>query len=166
MVRILRISCVLAITFIVLTSSLTFFQMLDLFKWIYCFKLGFGILVFSLIYLLLDINRKQFIGKAAIILSISGFLMSIIPIKSVMSYPILYVSLSCYLGSFILLVRSTMIQIQKKTDLLFLSLLCIPIGILFQVKSALFYTACSFFLIAASLISQPLKTTLFNKSKI
>lgn len=153
MVRFLRIVCVSVIALIITCTLLLIQNSINLFEWITFSKMGVSLLVFSLIYLLLDDQRKSIIGKISLISSIlaSSILILSIVITSLNNYWNVIFGLIIF--SFILVLYS---KIKNKTiteKTIFLSSILIPIGIILNVENTIFYTFSGIILILLSGIS-------------
>jgi hypothetical protein len=139
MVRLLRIFCVITITFILLATTLTFLKSIHFIDWINYFKIAFSLLIFSLVYLLLDTKRTEVTGKLAIFSAIIGFIITILSVKWSYLNNLIHIPISLYLISFILIIYSKLHHTKKGIQFLFLSILLLPLGILLQISNTTFY---------------------------
>ncbi len=152
MVRILRIFCVITITFILLTTTLTFLKIIHFIDWINYFKIAISLLIFSLVYLLLDTKRRELIGKLAISSTVIGVFFSTLSITWSYLNSLIHIPISLYLISFILIIYSKLHHTKKVIQFLFLSILLLPLGILLQMSNTLFYLFSSVLLIVITCI--------------
>lgn len=153
MVRLLRILCVSSIATLLIISLLMFNKTINLFDWITYTKVTFSVLVYSLVYLLLDKKRKSIIGKIALTSTTFGAM--ILLLSLVIQSLNLYwnIAFGAFILSFILLLFSKTSNANKALKPIFYVAFIIPIGILLGIENGLFYTISGIVLTLISVTS-------------
>jgi len=140
MVRILRILSVISITFILLTTILTFQKSMHFLAWLNYFKIAFSVLIFSLVYLLLDTKRTELLGKLTLSSTLTGATFTILSIKFSDLNNALQIPTALFILGFIGVIYSKIGFVTKSSKIFFLSIYLLPIGILLKLNNATFYT--------------------------
>lgn len=151
LVRLLRILCVTSIaalmTFLVSLINNT----LNIFEWLSFSKISISVLIFSLIYLLLDDKRSSLIGILALNFSIIGISLLILSINLSFLNNYWNISFGLIILSFMLVLYSKFKLHSITEKSIFYSSFLIPVGIIFAVENSLFYIISLAILILLSL---------------
>ena len=140
MVRIVRILSVISIAFLLLITILTFQKSMYFLAWINCFKIAFSVLIFSLVYLLLDTKRTELLGKLTLSSTLTGATFTILSIKFSDLNNALQIPTALFIISFIGVIYSKIEFVRKSSKMFFLSIYLLPVGILLKLSNATFYT--------------------------
>lgn len=153
MVRIIRIFCVSSIAFFLTFSLLFINKTIHLSTWISCSKVFISGIIFSLVYLLFDANRKNILGKIGITSTLIGVTILLFSLFTPLLHMFWNVAFGLFLLSFILILFSRISNKNYVIKYLFFGSLNIPLGICLGKESVLFYSISSVLLLLLTVYS-------------
>ncbi len=139
MVRLLRILCVTSIAILITISLLLVNKTISIFDWITYLKITFSILIYSLIYLLLDDKRKSLVGKISQTSALIGISILVISIFAPSLNLYWNIAFGAFILSFILILFSRISNQNKSLKALFYSAFILPLGIVLGVENGFFF---------------------------
>lgn len=139
MVRLLRILCVTSIAVLLSISFLLVNKTLTLFDWITYSKITVSVLLYSLIYLLLDDKRKTLVGKICQTSSFVGLSILVLSVFSPSFNLYWNIAFGAFILSFMLLLFSNISEKNNSLKYVFYSAFIIPLGIILSLENTMFY---------------------------
>jgi hypothetical protein len=118
---------------------MTFQKSMHFLAWMNYFKIAFSVLVFSLVYLLLDTKRTELVGKITLSSMLTGATLTILSIKFSELNNALQIPTALFIISFIGVIYSKIEFVRKSSKMFFLSIYLLPVGILLKLSNATFY---------------------------
>jgi hypothetical protein len=153
MVRLLRIICVISIATLLTISLLLVNKIINIFDWITFSKITFSVLLYSLIYLLLDNKRTSLVGKISQISTFIGLSILVLSIFFTSFNVYWNIAFGLFILSFILILFSRISEKNNSLKYFFYSAFNIPLGIILSVENTLFYVFAGIILTLLSVTS-------------
>lgn len=153
MVRLLRIICVISIATLLTISLLLVNKIINIFDWITFSKITFSVLLYSLIYLLLDNKRTSLAGKISQISTFIGLSILVLSIFFTSFNVYWNIAFGLFILSFILILFSRISEKNNSLKYFFYSAFNIPLGIILSVENTLFYVFAGIILTLLSVTS-------------